>query len=163
MPSQNSWWLSSWQAFYGGVLALWLGGLTFYSLFVIPVGNDRWGSVEQGMLTALVTVRLNGISTVASIAVAIESLRLRRRWIYLGAGLLVVLQVWLVLLHAQLNERIIPATGEIRESANSLGFYDLHRIYLLVTAAQWLIGCLFFAEFCQRAARHSASDSVAAS
>lgn len=162
MPSRNRWWLSTWQILYAAALALWLGGLTFYALFVIPVGTERWGSVEQGMLTASVTVRLNWIATVAILLIAIESLRVRRRWFGFGAALLIGLQVWLFLLHGQLSERLVLATGEMRESAGSLSFYDTHRIYLLVTAAQWLLGCLFFAEFCQRAVRSSTSDSVAA-
>jgi hypothetical protein len=163
IPSQNRWWLSSWHILYAAVLALWLGGLTFYALVVIPVGTERWGSVEQGMLTASVTVRLNWIANVAILLVAIESLRVGRRWFWLGTALLIGFQVWLFLLHGQLSERLNLSTGEIQESAGALSFYDMHRLYLLVTAAQWLLGILFFAHFCQRAARSSASDSVAAS
>src|SRR5258707_15304973 len=43
--------------------AVWLGGLTFYALVVVPVGTQVLGGpVAQGFVTQAVTVRLNFVA-----------------------------------------------------------------------------------------------------
>lgn len=152
-------WLTAWKILYGCLLASWLGGLTFYSIVVIPLGTARWGSVEQGMLTAAVTVRLNALATIAILVIMIDSLRRRCRRSILGALLLVVTQLLIYFLHVQLSGRIDDGTGEILQPEGQMSFYTVHRVYLLVTAAQWLLGVLFLAGFSSRVADSSPSAS----
>jgi hypothetical protein len=40
-------------------LTFWLGGLTFYSLIVVPTGAEVVGRTEQGFVTSAVTLKLN--------------------------------------------------------------------------------------------------------
>src|SRR5262245_42393816 len=51
-------------------LALWLGGFTFYSAVVVPIGSEQLGFVTQGFITRNVTAVLNVIGTAALVPLA---------------------------------------------------------------------------------------------
>ncbi len=117
-------------------LSLWIGGLTFYSLFVIPTGTSVVGGMAQGIITQQVTDWLNWIG-VASLAIMVPTLR--ARWMLATWGALAVTLAILFVLHPQLDALLDAKTREI---ANYGTFYNWHRAYLIVTAAQWLAGAV---------------------
>lgn len=120
------------------VCAVWWGGLTFYAIVVVPLGTDLFGSVEQGFLTQRVTVRLNVLGTLTAVVLVAEVVRStsRRKRLLLTASLFLVLQASLWIMHARLSGLMDFSTLSV---ATDAGFYDEHRIYLCLTAAQWLI------------------------
>lgn len=121
--------------------AVWLGGLTFYAAVVIPVGHDVLGSHrEVGFITRQVTPYLNAIGVFA-IALgwcewkaAAQPDNRGTAWIL---GALSLSSVLLFVLHPVLNDHLDAATRSIDAPDT---FYQLHRIYLLVTTLQWLAG-----------------------
>ena len=115
-------------------LAVWIGGLTFYALAVIPVGTDIVGGINQGFITQRVTGWLNLIG-VASLAVLIPTLR--NRWLLATWALLALTLATLFAIHPQLDALL---DGGSREVADYGTFYNWHRAYLIVTAVQWLAG-----------------------
>lgn len=117
-------------------LAVWIGGLTLYALVVIPVGTDIIGGTEQGFITQRVTGWLNWIG-VASLAILV--LTLRARWMLATWGTLAVTLAILFALHLRLDALL---DGRAREIADASTFYNWHRAYLIVTAAQWLAGAV---------------------
>lgn len=138
---------TAWRIVYGATLALWLGGLTFYSLFVVPTGNERLGATDQGILTAIVTTRLQWIGAIAIACIAVETLRSRRRWQLLGVIVLALSQIGLFAVHDQLSARIDFANGSLVPLQDGPSFYSIHRVYLLLTALQWLVGLMIFCRF----------------
>ena len=113
-------------------LAVWIGGLTFYALVVIPIGTEVVGRTMQGLITQGATNWLNAIGVVALVLLLPS---LRARWMLITWGALAVTLVALVALHTRLDALLVG-----REVANHDTFYNWHRAYLLVTAAQWLAG-----------------------
>ena len=130
---------------FGGVLAfgLWLGGLTFYSAIVVPIGRSVLGGMPQSSVTQPVTIRINVLGLIAGLIVIADGWlggpkpgwKSRRVW--LGAAL-VLLQFGLFYEHSRLSvlwERAIQAdkpTGSV--------FYGEHRVYLVLTTIQWFVG-----------------------
>lgn len=132
--------LRSYRAFLIWILALWLGGFTFYSAAVIPVLHDELGSpVETGFITQRVTDLLNLIG-LATIAAGWTGVVMERRWGRTGRAdslpailLLVVTSVCLVglfVLHYVMDRWL--------EVGSSPSFYRLHRAYLWVSVVQWV-------------------------
>ena len=134
----------AWRMVFITTLALWLGGLTFYSVFVVPVGNERLGSIGQGMLTAIITRQLNAIGNVAFACILIDAVLRRRRWQLAGAILLALSQIGLYAVHSQLFSRIDFESGSLLPHSDGWSFYATHRIYLILTSLQWLIGLAIF-------------------
>ena len=124
-----------------GALALWLGGLTFYALVVIPIGTARLGSLEQGFITRDVTVRLNYIATGVLTALLIDVVHARNWRLYVLWNILLLCQIGLFLIHHWLRSLI---NTEDRLVTDEAFFYHLHRVYLLVTAVQWLFGWVYY-------------------
>src|SRR5262245_23397083 len=119
-------------------LSLWLGGLTFYGAVVVPLGGKVLGSAAaQGFITEEVTIRLNviGVVAIAALVWNAASADGRRRSLWMTWGVMLVTQVALIALHPYLGELLdVDARRVIDHDA----FYSRHRVYLLVTAAQWL-------------------------
>ncbi len=116
-------------------LAFWIGGTTFYALVVVPTGSRLFGTVEQGFLTAQVTTKLNWIGLaclVVLVPAARHSRLLAGSWLIL-AGTLAAL-FWM---HPRLAGYLDSASLVVTNEAT---FYQWHRVYLLVTALQWLAG-----------------------
>ena len=118
--------------------AVWWGGLTFYALIVVPIGTEMLGSVEQGFVTQQVTRALNVIGTVMLILLFINAARARQRAQWFTWIMLVVIQAALFFDHAYLSAALDPAT----RTTTVPNFYDRHRVYLFLTAAQWACGLL---------------------
>src|SRR6476469_7728720 len=74
-------------------LALWMGGFTFYALFVIPTGNHLLGSIEQGLVTQQVTQWMNLLGVVSLLILlpgAWQSRLLATSWLVMTAALAVL-------------------------------------------------------------------------
>jgi hypothetical protein len=117
------------------VLGFWLGGLTFYALVVVPIGNDLYGSTEQGFLTQQVTIWLNTIGTATLAVLFLNLVYLRGRLLMITWLVMAAAQVGLVATHAKLDSLLDAATQSV-----ATGFYSAHRQYLILTALQWLAG-----------------------
>src|SRR5262249_56877927 len=96
-------------------LALWLGGFTFYSAVVVPIGTDRLGITSQGFITQRVTEWLNLIGAVALLPLGWDALAGaapgRGRWLRPGLWLILaatLAALWV--LHPYLSELLDPPT-----------------------------------------------------
>lgn len=116
-------------------LAFWTGGTTFYALIVVPTGTRVFSGTEQGFLTEQVTRQLNWTG-VASLIILIPALRKSRSyaaiWLVLSATIAA-----LFALHPKIAAHLNHADRSVTDYAS---FYAWHRVYLLVTAIQWLAG-----------------------
>lgn len=122
-------------------LALWWGGLTFYSAIVVPIGADRFGATDQGFVTRDVTRVLNGLGAIAALAWGVRAFCDRNR-LMLGAAATILATVGvLALLHVQLDSMLDHAHSSVDDGPR---FYFWHRLYLLGTASQWLVGVIIF-------------------
>ena len=115
--------------------ATWWGGITFYSLAVVPVGTEQIGATEQGFITEQVTSRHNLLLVGMTCLLFIESWRQRNRWLWVLVAALVLVGAALCYQHTQLTNLMDFPT---RTVANS--FYSQHAIYLWLTTVEWAIG-----------------------
>jgi hypothetical protein len=131
------------RAILFGIVALWWGGLTFYSVVVVPIGTDVLDSSElQGMITQQVTRYLNSLGAVTIAAFAWSLLRFRA-WrkslefpgLLLCTAILLALQVGLYWLHGEMVQQLVA-------DADRDNFYQTHRLYLIAVAVQWAVGSL---------------------
>lgn len=120
--------------FAAASLAVWIGGLTFYALVVIPAGNDLVGGINQGLITQRVTGWLNLIG-LASLAVLIPTLR--RGWMAATWAVLAVTLAALFAIHPQLDALI---DGKAKQISDYATFYHWHQAYLLGVTVQWFAG-----------------------
>ncbi|HZY90600.1 MAG TPA: hypothetical protein VFE78_37605 [Gemmataceae bacterium] len=124
-------------------LFFWQGGFTFYASVVVPVGQDEFSHLEQGLfITRQVTVWLNLSGSVALVLLAWEVLAARdpsrpRRWLrwLLWLGMAAAL-VALYRLHPLLDQFLDPV---YRDISDRKAFRPYHRLYLWVSTVQW--GC----------------------
>jgi hypothetical protein len=123
-------------------LALWQGGFLFYATFVVPVGTSVLGSsAEQGAITRRVTDYLNACG-VAALLVCLWDLAgrhrgnalVRWRWLF-WLGMAVILG-GLITLHVPMESLLDDPTAG---SAGRSHFRALHRLYLWLSTAQWLL------------------------
>ncbi len=117
------------------LLSIWWGAFTFYAGIVIPLGMKVLGShTEMGFITQQVTGYLNYLSLPIFIFTA-YIFRGEKRF-FVAAVLLVLLQLLLFIIHAQLDKLL---DFEQRIILNKATFYSLHRVYLLISTVIWLI------------------------
>jgi hypothetical protein len=123
-------------------LALWQGGFLFYATFVVPVGTSVLGSsAEQGAITRRVTDYLNACG-VAALLVCLWDLvgrhrgiaLLRCRWLLWLAMALIL--GGLIVLHVPMESLLDDLAAG---SASRSHFRALHRLYLWLSTAQWLL------------------------
>jgi hypothetical protein len=144
-------------------MAVWLGGFTFYSAFVIPVLHDHLPSARAGAITQQVTNRLNAIG-VASLALAWLDLciaptaartRTREMLLWLLAGSTTIL-LSLFILHRVMDLRL--------ETRGLDGFYPFHRAYLIASTVQWFVNMaiIFTWMLCWTARQEDAHTGLAA-
>jgi hypothetical protein len=126
-----------WRVLLILVFSVWFGGLTLYSLVVIPTAHAVLHShARVGFITQSVTHWINAAG-VSALLLLLGDLRAGRKdrvrlwtWIVMAAA-----QAALLALHPFLDGFLDPKTRDIAEPDR---FYGFHRIYLLVTAVQWL-------------------------
>jgi hypothetical protein len=129
------------------VLAFWQGGFVFYAAVVVPVAMSVLHPPSlQAFVTMTVTRYLNFAGVVALAVLALDIVlardeRSRRRflrwasWLLMTAALIVLF--WI---HPRLMAYMDSHSQVILDRE---ALYPLHRIYLLVSAAQWLCAMLF--------------------
>jgi len=125
---------------------LWLGGFTFYTGFVIPIGHRQFPDRQFGFVTKEVTSVLGGLAGMALLAaavnVAIDWRRLSRGWrrMFVGAGaVLFGGLIAALVIHAKLDALLDDATRRISDPSR---FMSLHERYELVATIQWAAGLL---------------------
>ena len=84
-------------------LAVWLGGLTFYALIVVPIGTDILGSTGQGFITQRVTNQLNLVASGVLVLLLANVARRRGRLLTATWLVLAATQVALILMHPWLT------------------------------------------------------------
>lgn len=119
--------------------ALWFGGLTFYALVVIPTAHGVLKShLRVGFITQGVTHWINAAAVGALVLFLWELVAGWKKGsaaFRLGSWIVMVAaQAALFGLHPVLDQLLDPRAREIVEPDR---FYELHRIYLIVTAVQW--------------------------
>ena len=119
------------------LLSVWIGGLTFYALFVVPIGTQIVGSVEQGAITQAATNRLNIIGFVALAVLAWNAWLSRSRVVRVSWWVLLVVQGGLLVAHFPLDQML---NAESMSIADADRFYAAHQVYLLLTTFQWIAG-----------------------
>lgn len=127
-------------------MALWVGGFTFYGGVVVPILHEELDRLQAGGITRRVTDALNvvGAATVAVWWLAALAERppgpawaVRARLGLLAATS--ALLAGLIALHAVMDRRLDAGAGGLRN------FYPLHRAYLIVSTAQWLVNLAILA------------------
>ena len=117
-------------------VGLWLGGLTFYAVIVVPIGTEIVGGTEQGFITQRVTNWLNAIGVVAILGLGANVWwRQRTRANVITWILTAALQVSLLGIHPLLDGQLDLANRTVRDAS---WFYACHRVYLILTASIWL-------------------------
>ncbi|MFQ3594379.1 MAG: hypothetical protein SNJ82_14470 [Gemmataceae bacterium] len=128
-----------------GVLAalmMWVGGFTFYTAIVVPLGTEQLGAIGQGFITREVAIRINIIASITIALLLIDQLltadpsRLRRGLRLTLWLLLVAAQLGLFLLHGWLDSYLDLQTQQIEARPS---FYQWHRLYLWLHTGQWVV------------------------
>jgi hypothetical protein len=130
------------------VLAMWMGGFTFYALIVIPTATKVLGSVRTaGFITQQVTKWLNLIGIVAILFVLWNVVAERKRHTALQRNLLNAAWVTMVLTHVALfaTHPFIDCllNSEARTVHNYDHFENLHNLYLFFATTQWVAVLVF--------------------
>ncbi len=115
-------------------LAFWQGGLTFYAVVVVPVGNSILVGGEQGFVTQQVTnwMNLAGIPAIAILIVSAVHLRSRLFWAV--CAVLAISLLGLLAIHWQMDQLLEPDTYGIIDRQR---FGHWHEAYLTVITVQW--------------------------
>jgi hypothetical protein len=130
------------------ILAMWMGGFTFYALVVIPTATMVLGSVRQvGFITEQVTNWINLIGIVAilfflwNIKVEWKRQSGRRRWGLVTFWLIMALaHVGLFVTHPFMDHLLNPKTRALRDYDH---FVDLHTVYLTFATTEWSAALLY--------------------
>jgi hypothetical protein len=125
------------------VMAMWMGGFTFYALIVIPTAEAVLGSERQtGFITQQVTRWLNLIGLVALLTLLWN---VRSSWkskyprlrlgLLLCWTLMFLAQAGLFITHPFMDKLLDPQTRAIHGHGQ---FANLHQIYLTFATTQWI-------------------------
>lgn len=142
------------------LFSLWWGGLTFYAVIVVPIGTEMFDATSQGFVTQRVTNWLNGLSLACLAALLWNVFVYRRLFLTIAWATMAVATVGLFALHEALDRMMDIDTQSVEADA---GFYSWHRVYLWITALQWVAGLiqgLFFASRLTSLPRTQAPDAL---
>jgi len=130
-------------------VALWFGGFTIYTAFVVKVGSRVVGGLEQGYITQQVTDTLQVFAAIMIVAVALDiavhwrrTNRLMRTlqsvaWMFMLGSL-----VGLVIVHSQMDELLDLATFARPDHGP---FRPLHQRYQLISTILWFATLAYIA------------------
>lgn len=123
--------------------ALFWGGLTFYTGFVVPIAHDILiNPMDGGLITQRVTRLLQWLGASYAVLMAVNALVVRNQQRRLGNALLacsVILAMsiaGLAIVHRQLDSVIDIQEGLVTDQAT---FDDGHRHYNQLTTVEWLV------------------------
>lgn len=130
------------------IAAIWWGGLTFYSLFVIPIGTHVLNSSEQqGRITQQVSNSLNILGIVAFLVFVWNSNRSYasasrhvRQSLWVSLSVFAIAQLTLIAMHFRLDN-LLATSGDVYDHEH---FYSTHRYYLIAVAVLWHAGFAYF-------------------
>ncbi len=122
--------------------SIWMGGLSFYGLIVVPTGTAMLGSTQQGFITRQVTESLNLIGCAALAVLLWDAVCERRKSLIGGWIALAALQATLMAIHPQLDRMLDPSDLQILDESR---FHPLHELYLTITGVQWTIALAYLA------------------
>jgi hypothetical protein len=131
-----------WQFLIEAAWLLWFGGLSFYMIFVVPIGGEVLGAHTQGEVTAQVTGPLNALALAAAVLIGIQAAWRGERLVLGMAVGIAATTLGLIGLRLVMLESMQTAFGPRSEADAGWSFYALHRVYLWITTAQWLAGVL---------------------
>ena len=124
------------------IVALFWGGLTFYTGFVVPISHTLLDShMDGGLITQQVTVVLQWLATVSVVLMAMNGFVVRRKHSRLGSALLICTSILactvigLFFVHQYLDSVIDVAAREITDYE---AFDTGHRFYNRFTTVEWL-------------------------
>ena len=135
----------AWRWMVLASLMMWVGGFTFYTAIVVPLGTEQLGAIGQGFITREVTQRINVAASVALALLLMDQFvtadpnRIRSRVRLLLWLLLAAAQVGLFLLHRWLDSYLDPQMQHIEARPT---FYQWHRLYLWLHTGQWLVALI---------------------
>src|SRR5687768_15958646 len=95
------------------LLALWLGGLTFYAAVVVPIANRIVGTDQQGLVTQQATNYLNWIGVGAIGWLLANALLVRSPPLFATAMILGLTQAGLFVIHSQLDQMLAPPAADL--------------------------------------------------
>jgi hypothetical protein len=130
------------------MLALWMGGFTFYAEIVIPTATKVLGSGRHvGFITQQVTHWLNLIGIIAltvflwNLLAEWRGQSARRRLAFaLAWATMVLSHTGLFAVHPLIDRLLDPQTHTIRDYDH---FETLHTIYLTFATAQWVAALIY--------------------
>ena len=134
------------RTFTHAVFALWFGGVTFYALFVIPAGRRVLGShTAQGFVTREVSIAMQWVGAIAIALLWVDwqrTVRGRRQGkrALLALLALTLLQAVQFVLHPWLDALLDAGAKHVVDAS---GFYLRHRVYLLTTAALFIVAAWY--------------------
>jgi hypothetical protein len=133
-------WTNPLRLFFVVALAIYFGGFTFYSAFVIPILHDRLpSSLEAGRVTGRVTTALNAVGAVT---LALGWCLLASLVAGRGRGdRAIPRQFWTLSISSICLGVLVALHGVLDRKLGSDaldGFYLWHRAYLWVSTVQWL-------------------------
>ncbi len=115
-------------------LAFWQGGLTFYAVVVVPVGNSILTGGEQGFVTQQVTRWLNWTGVAVLIVLLANAPHLRDRAYWLVWSIMAAAHIGLFAVHALLDGVLDPAKFQVLDRDR---FEPFHDGYLVLVTIQW--------------------------
>lgn len=126
--------------------ALWMGGFTFYTLFVIPTGSKVLGSERDvGFITQQVTNWLNWIGLLALLVLVwnarAEGRGIAKFFLALAWLAMAVTEAGLFLLHRIIDNLLDTEAHKIHGPLDH--FFVWHRSYMAVASLQWLAALLY--------------------
>ena len=123
-------------------IALFWGGLTFYTGFVVRISHDVLDNpMDGGLITQKVTLFLQWAAAISVLPMAINGIVVRNKSRQLGTALLVCTTILacavagLFLVHRQLDSVIDVSAAEITDQD---AFAAGHRRYNQLTTVEWL-------------------------
>lgn len=123
-------------------VALFWGGLTFYTGFVVRISHDILNDpMDGGLITQRVTSLLQWLAAISVIPMAINAMVIRRHSVKFGNALLLSTGVFgcavvgLFIVHQQLDSVIDISQGEVTDAVL---FETGHRSYNRLTTIEWL-------------------------
>jgi hypothetical protein len=130
------------------ILAMWMGGFTFYALIVIPTATKVLASVRMaGFITEQVTNWLNlmGIAAISFflwnvVAEWNRQTRFRRYGLIATWAVMALTQIALFATHPFIDHLLNPRSHTLHDYDR---FLFLHTVYLSFATAQWTAALLY--------------------
>lgn len=130
-------------------LALFWGGLTFYTGFVVRISHEVLDNpMDGGLITQQVTHLLQWLAAISVLPMAINGFVVRQQHSKFGSALLICTSILactvagLFFFHGRLDSVIDVAEGEITDRD---AFDNGHRFYNRLTTIEWLATVAYLA------------------